>query len=233
MNFVEDVDNADAEILWSFTGNSDLVIHIDANRIASISVPSENWNGTEAVTFRATDVGNLFDEDGVIFSVSTDNTAPVADAGPDQTITEGNTVTLDASGSNDPDGNPISYQWTQTGGVGVTLSSPTAVQPTFVTPSVDGNGATLSFQLMVEDTSYFTDMDSMRITVDDNGITGFPDGAITFTSASGAPMGISTTRGNLTSLDTIDPAAIADTNNRPSDLIYGLLDMEISVSQSG
>ena len=150
MNFVEDVDNADAEILWSFTGNSDLVIHIDANRIASISVPSENWNGTEAVTFRATDVGNLFDEDGVIFSVSTDNTAPVADAGPDQTITEGNTVTLDASGSNDPDGNPISYQWTQTGGVGVTLSSPTAVQPTFVTPSVDGNGEPCPFSLWLK-----------------------------------------------------------------------------------
>ena len=41
---------------------------------------------------------------------------PVADAGEDQTVEPDTTVTLDASGSTDADGDIQSYSWTQTGG---------------------------------------------------------------------------------------------------------------------
>jgi hypothetical protein len=43
------------------------------------------------------------------------NAAPVADAGPDQSVRVGATVTLTGSGSIDDDGDPLAYSWTLTG----------------------------------------------------------------------------------------------------------------------
>ncbi len=40
--------------------------------------------------------------------------APVADAGPDQSVTTGATVTLDGSGSTDADGDSLTYSWSLT-----------------------------------------------------------------------------------------------------------------------
>jgi len=58
--FVEDPDNADPEIAWSVSGSSELAVEI-VGRVATIGVPSEDWNGTAEITFRATDPGGLLD----------------------------------------------------------------------------------------------------------------------------------------------------------------------------
>jgi hypothetical protein len=77
------------------------------------------------------------------------STPPMANAGASQTVPGGSTVTLDGSGSTDLNGKSLTYQWTQTGGSPtVTLSSATAVQPTFVAPTAAAN---LTFQLVVND----------------------------------------------------------------------------------
>lgn len=80
------------------------------------------------------------------------NAQPIADAGPDQGPFVGGTqVTLDGSGSTDPEGTPLTYSWRQTFGVPVVLSDPNGVAPTFATPSVIVASAALVFELQVSD----------------------------------------------------------------------------------
>jgi len=79
-------------------------------------------------------------------------THPVADAGPDQSVEKGDTVTLDASNSVDPDGMIDSYFWEQMPGGGqVVLSDPEVVNPTFTAPDVGLGIETLTFQVTVTD----------------------------------------------------------------------------------
>jgi hypothetical protein len=70
----------------------------------------------------------------VIFTVKQVPKAPIANAGSNQTIIEGKTATLDGSLSFDPDGNALTFQWTAP--YGITLSSCTLSQPTFIAPEV-------------------------------------------------------------------------------------------------
>jgi hypothetical protein len=87
--------------------------------------------------------------------VITGNQAPVADAGSDQNVKANALVTLDGSGSSDPDGDlPLTYHWTQTGGQAVTLSNPAVVAPTFTAPP---DLAVLTFSLTVTDSLGLSD----------------------------------------------------------------------------
>jgi len=84
------------------------------------------------------------------------NSPPTANAGPNQTVGENVTVTLDASNSSDPDGDIASYAWAQIDGPEVTLSDASAIQPTFTSPIVPVGGAALTFELTVTDSTGLT-----------------------------------------------------------------------------
>ncbi len=75
------------------------------------------------------------------------NTAPVADAGPNQLQQAAATVTLNGSASYDPDGDPLTYQWVQESGPSVALSAPTAAITTFAAAANQIYG----FRLTVKD----------------------------------------------------------------------------------
>jgi len=67
-DYVDDVDDMDEEITWSYSNNNELVVNLD-NRVATISVPDPNWTGSETITFTATDPGGLADSNTATFTV--------------------------------------------------------------------------------------------------------------------------------------------------------------------
>jgi hypothetical protein len=81
---------------------------------------------------------------------NTVNEAPVADAGPDAEVTEGQVVQLDGSGSADPNGDPLSYLWSQTGGPVVEMTTTVKSSTAFMAPQVETD-TLLSFKLVVND----------------------------------------------------------------------------------
>ncbi len=104
---------------------------------------------------------------------NTTNAAPTANAGSDQTVKSGNTVTLNGFASSDPDfGIPL-FAWTQTKGDAVTLDDTTSARPKFTAPDVADENKTLTFQLQVTDNGGLTSTDTVKIVVEksdeDNG----------------------------------------------------------------
>jgi hypothetical protein len=79
------------------------------------------------------------------------NGIPVANAGPDKCVNENTATSLNGSASSDPDGDALSFSWTQIGGPAVTLSGANTATPTFTTPSVNSCGVSLTFRLTVND----------------------------------------------------------------------------------
>jgi chitinase len=93
------------------------------------------------------------------------NREPVADAGPDQYVAGRILVTLNGSGSSDPDGDKLTYTWTQISGPSVQLSSRYAVRPTFTAPAATTTAVVLAFRLLVVDPSGLNAADTCQVQI--------------------------------------------------------------------
>jgi hypothetical protein len=147
-DYVSDVDHLDNEIAWTYAGNTELTVLIDVNRVATITIPGSDWNGSETITFTATDPGLLADSDPVVFTVSAVNNAPVVSNIPDQTVAEGlsfTTVNLDGYVS-DIDNLASEMSWSYSGNTELAVSIDINRVATITIPDPDWNGSeTITF----------------------------------------------------------------------------------------
>lgn len=135
---------------------------------ANVSVIEDNYwrasDGPEHATLNPSGSGDLVTGTAATLSswltVPADkdnpycNQAPLPDAGTPQTVCQGDLVTLDATASSDPDVEPLTYQWTQTGGVAVALADEDQAQASFTAPAPANpadDSEVLSFQVHVAD----------------------------------------------------------------------------------
>jgi sugar lactone lactonase YvrE len=126
--------------------------------------PNANFSGNDVITFRALNAaGHPGDSATVSITVTPVNDLPIANAGPDQTVSGAVAVRLDGSASNDPDGTPITFSWafiSLPSGSGAVLQDQNTANPLF-TPDVSGAYVA---ELTVTDSSGYTARDSVTVT---------------------------------------------------------------------
>jgi hypothetical protein len=151
---------------WS-SSSSEVVISNPTSLSTTVQLPAIVKDQVITMTCSATD-GKLSSSDSMkINVVNTLNLPIIADAGADQTVNEDVKVSLDGSKSSDPEGQKISYMWTQVSGEPVMLSSSSSVTPSFTSPVVaNGEIKVLVFELKVFDNNGRESVDSVTITVD-------------------------------------------------------------------
>jgi len=117
-----------------------------SNSAGATTTLSFDLEGTYEIRLTVND-GSRSASDLVTVNVGT-NVAAAADAGADQEVTAGNVVTLDGSGSTDPENNTLAYTWTQVSGPAIGTGTLTGATPTFTAPS---GVCTIVYDLQVDD----------------------------------------------------------------------------------
>ena len=92
------------------------------------------------------------------------NSRPNAVAGASQTVRSGAAVTLNGSQSNDPEGDVLSYSWSQIAGDPVILNNATAAVASFTAPTVSSD-TILRFRLSVTDSTGLNSTSTTSVTV--------------------------------------------------------------------
>ncbi len=166
-DFVSDLDDPDASLIWTASGQSQLLVNISPARVATISAPNADWFGSEIITFRATDGDLQFDEDAATFTINPVNDPPILTNITNKSRLAGLSLTFSIGGS-DVDNLCSELTFSMTNApVGATLTNDGACGAAFNWPTacLDSGVYNVTFHLT---DSLLVDSQVVQITIQPN-----------------------------------------------------------------
>jgi hypothetical protein len=189
-----DPDSTATQLSFNWQQQSGPTVTLSSNSTVnpSFTAPTVSTSTTLSFQVTVTDEVGLTDQAPVtviITPASPTNRAPIANAGIDQTTPSSTQVQLNATGSTDPDGDTLTYQWTQatSDSYHVVLSSATASRPQFISPPITELQTDLHFTLQVTDSQGAQSSDDVVVHVTRTKQT--PVATITVRSGTSFPAG--------------------------------------------
>jgi len=165
-DYVTDAENTPAEMTWEYSGNVEVSVDIDpSTHVVTFTAP-ENWNGSNGVTFTATDTGGLSDSDDIIVTVNPVNDPPVVDDIPDATFDEdgSHSGTFLDDYVTDPDNIPAEMTWTYTGDTDVIVDIDPSTHEVVFTAPTNWNGSN-EVTFTAKDSGESSGSDTITVTV--------------------------------------------------------------------
>ena len=160
-----DADNDDLTYLWSHDSSMDIVFGSADSLSTTITAPQVDAETTVTVTLTASD-----DDESVSDTLTltiTDvpaNSPPTVDAGSDQTVAEGGTVTLTGSAA-DADNDDLTYLWSHDSSMDIVFGSADSLSTTITAPQVDAE-TTVTVTLTASDDDESVS-DTLTLTITD------------------------------------------------------------------
>lgn len=160
-----DSDGSIASYSWRQTSGPSVTIS-NADRALATFVAPEVTPAGETLAFQltVTDDDGASATDSVAISIVNVNLLPVADAGPNHAVYEGESVTLDGGNSIDPDGTITSFAWELISGLVIDIPGLDQPQLSFTTPATRVTVENI-YQLTVTDELGATSTDQVSLTI--------------------------------------------------------------------
>ena len=151
---------------WTHDGPSGITFANSAALSTTFTAPDVAANTTITVTLTAND-GTVDASDTLQVTVTdSPNSPPEVEAGADQEVAEGATVTLSGTVSDDDPEDTLTYEWTHDGPSGITFANSAALSTTFTAPDVAAN-TTITVTLTANDGTVDAS-DTLQVTVTDS-----------------------------------------------------------------
>ena len=173
---------------WTQVAGPDVAISSADQPNATFDAPVVTMATELVFRLTVTDADGTTDSDDVTVTLLPLNTPPIVNAGPNQVVASGDTVTLSGSAS-DPNLSTATVDaiWTQVAGTMVTLDGADTFTPTFVAPDVDCIES-LAFELRGTDASGTSIRDTTEVTVLASSTTVEPGTVLDFEDSSGGGL---------------------------------------------